>query len=145
MIRRYQHVSITVSNLDRSIAWYRDMMGFEPQGQASEAAGEATSRALGLENVRLRLATLVRGDCLLELIQYLSPLGVKTAPRPCDVGCMHMALEVDDIRTMYRDLSAKGVKFNSAPNRNPPEIAWAWWVYLQDLDGVPIELVQIEA
>ena len=77
MIRRYQHVSITVSDLDRSIAWYRDMMGFEPQGAASEAAGEATSRALGLENVRLRLATLVQGDCLLELIQYLSPPGVE--------------------------------------------------------------------
>ncbi len=58
---------------------------------------------------------------------------------------MHMALDVDDIQTMYRELSAKGVKFNSAPNRNPPEIAWTWWCYLSDPDGVPIELVQIKA
>jgi catechol 2,3-dioxygenase-like lactoylglutathione lyase family enzyme len=145
MIRRYQHVSITVSDLDRSMAWYRDMLGFEPQGGVSEASGEALSRALGVENVHLKLATLLRGDSLLELIQYLSPAGMKKAPRPCDVGCMHMALEVDDIQALYRDLSARGVNFNSAPNRNPPEIAWAWWVYLQDPDGVPIELVQIEA
>jgi catechol 2,3-dioxygenase-like lactoylglutathione lyase family enzyme len=143
MIRRYQHASITVSDLERSVAFYQDALGFV-QAEMSEASGEELSRALGLENVRLRLATLVQNDCLLEMIEYLSPEGSKKAPRPCDVGCMHIALEVDDIHEMYETLSARGVKFNSPPNRNPEGLSWAWWCYMRDPDGVPIELVQIK-
>ncbi len=142
MIRRYQHVGISVTNLDRSVAWYQEMLGFELMGSA-EASGPEVSQALAVDNSRLKLATLARGDCVLELIEYVSPQGARRAPRPPDVGCTHMALDVDNIQAMYREMSAKGVKFNTVPQRNPPDIAWAWWVYLQDPDGVPIELVQV--
>ena len=143
MIRRYQHVGITVSDLERSVAFYRDALGFTP-AETSEGSGEEISRALGLENVRVRLATVVRNDCLLELIEFASPEGSKKAPRPCDLGCMHIALEVDDIHRMYETLSARGVKCNTPPQRNPESLSWAWWFYLSDPDGVPIELVQIQ-
>jgi catechol 2,3-dioxygenase-like lactoylglutathione lyase family enzyme len=143
MIRDYQHVSITVGNLERSVAFYRDMLGFEVTDTA-EQAGEELSKALDVENASLKLAVLQHGKVILELIEYLSP-GDRNlrAPRPCDVGCMHMALDVEDIHTLYEDLSAQGVKFNTPPNRNPEEVSWAWWCYMQDPDGVPIELVQI--
>lgn len=145
MIRSYQHVSITVSDLERSVAFYRDKLGFSLMGATSEASDQATAHALGYENVHLRLAILTQGNCTLELIQYLSPAGNPRAPRTCDVGSMHMALEVDDIHSLYRKLSAEGVEFLSPPNRNPADIAWAWWCYMRDPDGVPIELVQVAA
>jgi len=143
MIRCYHHVSITVSDLKRSISFYRDTLGFQPV-EFLEASGEEVSAGLGLEGVSLKLAAMERGDLVLELIEYSAPEGRKMiAPEPCDVGCMHMALEVDDIHEMYKDLSAQGVRFNTSPNRNPGNLAWAWWCYMRDPDGVPIELVQV--
>jgi len=143
MIRGYQHVSVTVSDLERSVAFYRDMLGFVPS-EYSEASGESVSQALGLRDVELKLAVLQQGGLVLELIEYRSPQDRKRiAPRPCDVGCMHMALEVENIHGLYADLSARGVHFNTPPQRNPDNLAWAWWCYLRDPDGVPIELVQI--
>lgn len=143
MIRRYQHVSITVGDLDRSIAFYRDVVGFQVADRMS-ASGEELSRALDIEDVSLKLATLTSGELILELIEYLSPERNQRAPRACDVGSMHMALDVDDIHVTYKEWSAKGVRFNTPPQRNPPGIAWAWWCYLKDPDGVPIELVQVK-
>lgn len=143
MIHRYQHVSITVSDLERSVAFYRDMLGFIPSEYA-EASGEDTSKALAVEDASLKLAVLKQGDMILELIEYRSPEDRnRVAPRPCDVGCMHMALEVEDIHKLYEMLLAHGVKVNTPPQRNPPDVSWAWWFYMQDPDGVPIELVQI--
>lgn len=143
MIRRYQHVSITVSDLERSMAFYRDMLGFIPSEYA-EASGEDASKALAVEDVSLKLAVLKQNEMILELIEYQSPANRnKVAPRPCDVGCMHMALEVEDIHKLCQKLSAEGVKVNTPPQRNPPDVPWAWWCYMQDPDGVPIELVQI--
>ena len=143
MIRSYQHVSITVNDLERSVAFYRDMLGFTPSEYA-EASGESVSQALGVKDVALKLAVLRQGDLVLELIEYRSPSDRnRVAPRPCDVGCMHMALEVEDIHGLYAALTAKGVRFNTPPQRNPDDLAWAWWCYMQDPDGVPIELVQI--
>ncbi len=145
MIKGYHHVSITVSDLERSVAFYRDLFGFVLSGSA-EAAGDELSAALNVEQAALRLAVLEQGEMILELIEYRSPAGRSMeAPRPCDVGCMHMALAVDNIHQLYAELSAKGVKFNTPPQRNADDVAWVWWCYLQDPDGVPIELVQKEA
>jgi catechol 2,3-dioxygenase-like lactoylglutathione lyase family enzyme len=143
MIRPYQHVAITVSDLDRSVKFYQDIFGFEPL-RSMEASGEEVSRALGMEGVNLRLRILTKGEYVLELFEYHSPEGSKTAPRPCDVGCMHIAFEVDDIQRVYREFTAKGVHINTPPNRNPDGIGWTWWCYMRDPDGVPIELVQIK-
>ena len=145
LIKGYHHVSITVSDLDRSIAFYRDLFGFILTGTA-EAVGEELSAALNVEQAALRLAVLEQGAMILELIEYRAPEGRKAiAPRPCDVGCMHMALAVDNIHELYEELSARGVRFNTPPQRNSEDVAWVWWCYLQDPDGVPIELVQKEA
>ncbi len=89
------------------------------------------------------MATLKRGDCLLELIQYYAPPGNKKAPRLCDVGCMHMALEVDNIHALYGDLNSRGVEFLSPPNRLEAGWDWSWWCYCRDPDGVAFELVQV--
>jgi catechol 2,3-dioxygenase-like lactoylglutathione lyase family enzyme len=143
MIRDCQHVSITVSDADRSVAFYRDKLGFNVVG-VSEASGDELAEALGLNEASLKVVVMEQGNMVLELIEYALPDDRHmVAPRPCDVGCMHMALEVDDIHALFDELSAQGVKFNTPPKRNPDSIDWAWWCYMQDPDGVPIELVQV--
>jgi catechol 2,3-dioxygenase-like lactoylglutathione lyase family enzyme len=142
MIRRCQHIGITVSNLERSLAFYRDLLGFKQDVAPMDASGDELSQALGVKNARLKLAVLSRGDLLVELIEYAAPASSGKAPRPSDVGCMHMALEVEDIQKTYKELSAKGVKFNTPPQRNAEQLSWAWWCYLKDPDGISVELVQ---
>ena len=43
MVERIYHVGLTVSDLDRSIAFYRDILGLEVQGEIF-MAGEETDR-----------------------------------------------------------------------------------------------------
>ena len=55
MVERIYHVGLTVSDLDRSIAFYRDILGLEVQGEIF-MAGEETKKGEGesIYNIYLR-------------------------------------------------------------------------------------------
>ena len=89
------HTGITVSNLERSLAFWRDVLGFgfsHTAHQKSELAEEIT----GVKGAELKLAVLnTPAGHKIELIEYLAPPDRKRANlRPCDVGSMHVALQM---------------------------------------------------
>src|SRR3954468_20236827 len=93
------HASRTVGDMERSLGFYRDLLGFEV-ALDTEMEGEMLEREVGLEGARLRLVELAApGDGLfLELLQYYAPAPAEAEQlRPCDVGAHHLALLVDDI------------------------------------------------
>ena len=58
-------------------------------------------------------------------------------------GNSHLAFLVDDLRAAYEELSAKGVKFKSEPVEiDYGENDGAWGIYLEDPDGITMELFQ---
>lgn len=127
------HVSFTVSDLERSVAFYHQL-GFELErtidvGNAPHVSGW------------LRSAFLVVAGIRLELRQY-EKVGDSTPHREEDVGDSHMALHVEDIEAWHRNLSAEGVRVLSAPRRN--DQAAARWLFLLDPDGLRVELVQCD-
>jgi len=143
MITDVNHTSFTVSDLDRSVSFYRDLLGLELIS-LSERDPAFAEKVTGIQGARLKVAYLqIRGHRL-ELIQYLAPPGVKLDTRTNNVGSAHLAFNVDDLPHMYDSLKAKGVQFRSVPLEVPAgPNKGTLTVYLSDSDGITLELLQV--
>ena len=138
------HTGFVVSDMDRSLAFYRDLLGMEVERELA-IEGEFFERVHGYPGVKGRLVFLGLGDGRhsLQLIQYAIPGGGRVAPvERSFVGATHLGIIVDDAERAYAELSARGVEFV-----NPPAFADAtpWGLracYLQDPDGNWLELVE---
>src|SRR5437762_2676465 len=92
------HTGITVSNLERSLAFWRDVLGLELSHRAHQT-GEMAKEITGVAGAELKLAVLkAPGGHKIELLEYLAPPDRKQNAhrRPCDVGSVHVALLVDN-------------------------------------------------
>lgn len=143
MIKGLFHTSVTVSNLESSIKFYRDILGLELQF-TRESSGEALSKGLGVENAHLKIAMFKAGDDFLELIEYATPKCAPKGLRPCDVGNMHVAFQVDDIEEVGRRLEKNGYRFNAPPRHITEGSMKGWiWAYFKDPDGAQLEAVEL--
>lgn len=142
-MRRFQHVSVTVSDLDRSLAFYADVLGLPLLGRGETDAPHVRAQT-GFPDARLRWAELSFGERqVLELFEYLTPRGTPLHARTCDPGCLHFAIEVEDLDALYARLLAERVRTRS----EPVLIESGNWrgakaIYTLDPDGVTVELVE---
>ena len=142
MITAVHHVSFTVSDMERSLDFYRGALGFEVLNDRT-VAGPFAETVTTLKGVRMRIIHLSGYGQGLELIQYLAAAGQPEAPRTCDTGRAHPCYVVDDIEAEIARLSELGVRFLSevmtvegGPN------AGNRMVYFLDPDGIPMEFTQ---
>lgn len=146
MITGVHHKGITVSNLERSIAFYHEVLGLEFATEPTDVfSGEDLSRGLGVSGASLRLAILKAGNANVELLEYVTPESPIDKPLPQNaLGAQHVAFLVDDIAAAVKELEAKGVEFYSPVNAvdEGPLAGWRW-VYFSDPDGITLELVEI--
>ena len=89
--------------------------------------------------------SLLLGDTTLELLEYKSPPSETTGPLTSNsLGASHVAFLVDDIEATKAELEAKGIKFYSDVNVVDEGVLAGWrWVYFEDPDGYPLELVEV--
>jgi catechol 2,3-dioxygenase-like lactoylglutathione lyase family enzyme len=139
------HTGITVSNLERSLAFWRDVLGFELSHSAHQK-GELAKEITGVEGAEIKLAVLrAPGGHKIELLEYLAPPDRKHANlRPCDVGSVHVALLVEDLDAVLAHIAAscweaagKPQTLASGPN------AGKRVVYVRDPDGTTIEFMEL--
>jgi catechol 2,3-dioxygenase-like lactoylglutathione lyase family enzyme len=145
-LKSINHVGVTVRDLDRTLAFYRDFFGIEPLfGGVGENAD--ISKSVGLDDVRVRFAFIDLGNTRMELLQYERPLGRQTQDmRNCDVGAIHVCFDVDDLAAKYEQLKAAGIKFITAPIRldeNQGTLAGLEYVYFRDPDGLMLQLYEM--
>lgn len=149
MIQGIWHFSFTVADIDRSIAFYRDLLGFTLV-KTQEQANEYTSRLVGYPNAHLKVAQFAlpgqpRGISShdLELVEYVHPRGDRGDTNICNPGAAHLAMTVDDIHAYYERLSMAGVPFVSPPNAITSGVnAGGFTCYFRDPDSIVLELVQ---
>jgi glyoxylase I family protein len=140
------HTGITVSNLERSLAFWRDVLGFE-FSHSTHQKGEIAEQITGVKGAELKLGVVkAPGGHKIELLEYLTPADRKKDARlrPCDVGHVHVALIVDDLDAVLEKIAASGWKaagkpqsLTSGPNAGKRVI------YVRDPDGTTIELMQM--
>ncbi len=143
-VRGVHHTCYTVSDLDRTVAFYREL-GCELRAE-QEKQGGYFGAIVGYPDAHVRQAHLrVPGaEHELELFEYLAPRGERADVEPPNVGASHVCFLVDDLPALYEQLRERGVdSFVSPPvavdtgmNRG------GWSLYLKDPDGITVELFQ---
>jgi glyoxylase I family protein len=138
------HTGITVSNLERSLAFWRDVLGFELSHRAHQT-GELASEITGVPGAEISLAVLKAPGHKIELLEYHAPADRKQTVnlRPCDVGHVHVALIVDDLDAVLNTIAAAGWKAAGKPQtlQTGPN-AGKRVVYVRDPDGTTIEFMR---
>jgi catechol 2,3-dioxygenase-like lactoylglutathione lyase family enzyme len=142
-ILRTNHTSFTVSDLDRSLAFFRDALGFEVTSKAPRAP-QAIQQITGVAGAEVMIAYVRGPDHSIELIEYTGPDDRGSVrPRPCDVGFAHVAFDVDDIEAVIAAADAHDVRPISEPfvtDAGPN--AGGRVVYLRDPDGITLEFIE---
>ena len=138
------HTGITVTNLERSLAFWRDVLGFELSHRAHQT-GELAAEITGVPGAEISLAVLkTPTGHKIELLEYFAPADRKHfAPRPCDVGSVHIALTVDDLDAVLSAIGPFGWKVAGEPQTltSGPN-AGRRVVCVRDGDGTTIEFMQ---
>ncbi len=141
-VLRLSHIGICVADLERSLVFYRDLLGFEKRSELAVEAADA-DRLLGLDGVRLNALYLERDGARIELLQYDSPDTTGNgAPREMNErGLTHISLRVTDLPAFIDELRGKGVEVLEATWIDYRD-AGIGAVFVLDPDGTRIELVE---
>ena len=137
------HTGFTVANLERSVAFWQNVLGFELSHRTHQT-GELASEITGVPGAEISLAVLKGYGHKIELLEYHAPADRKHVDlRPCDVGSVHVALIVDDLDTLLSMITASGWKAAGKPQtlKTGPN-AGKRVVYVRDPDGITIEFMQ---
>jgi glyoxylase I family protein len=150
MIRAIDHINIVVADLERSVKFYTEVLGFRKTHDVY-MEGDWIEAIIGLRGVKGLVAFVEPpgGGVRIELLQYQAPVGVALPQnsRANTRGLRHVALRVDDITAMTTKLRAAGVTLFSDPVRVPAGVVKfaagdKTLVYFLDPDGVILELAE---
>jgi catechol 2,3-dioxygenase-like lactoylglutathione lyase family enzyme len=137
------HVSVTVRDMERSLAFWRDGLGLPLTGRGV-VEREHLDRIVGLEQTVIEWAELALPRGMIELFRYVRPPGADlTRPhRPNDPGSVHICLEVVGVDAILASLKQRGYASRSPSAVTIPDGDWAGWrdVYVESPDGVIVEL-----
>lgn len=148
MIGQIYHVGLTVSDMERSLAFYRDILGLQFQGELYMEGAE-TDALFGRKNCKARVAYLNGSTQIdmppVELIQFLD----------CDVkqkqgdlfttSIAELCFYTNDIEAVYQTLCANGVTCLSAPQNfdfTTAGFGKSKAFYFRDPDGMILEMMQ---
>jgi len=138
---RLDHVSVTTADLDRSIAFYRDVIGL-PLVDRGDLDDDVIETLTARPGARARWAELaLGGGQVLELVQYLEPAEDGVDQRTWRPGATHIGLSIDAIDDVLERLGEQGYRSSEVVTLDEPGWEGVRCVYATDPDGVTIELV----
>ncbi len=143
MINGIHHTALSVKDMDRSLAFYRDLLGLEVEMDRSwENAGPTGDAILRVKGTAARQTMLKVGNAYIELFQFNKPEPASMAEdRPViDRGITHVCLDVTDVDAEYARLSAAGVIFHCEPQDLGPGCRTT---YGRDPDGNVVEFQEL--
>ena len=141
---RFDHVAVTVSDMERSLQFYCGLLGLEVEGKHLLEGAEISQMA-GKPNVRMDVVRLVCPETpgiQIDLQQYPEPPGKQSDSNLGDVANSHICVEVENVEKTVRELRSKGVEFVSDPVEFDLEDAGLLRVvFFKDPDNYVLELV----
>ena len=143
---KVEAIGITVKEMDRSLKFYTDVLGFKKISDA-EYTGEGIENLEGLFGIHTRVARLQLGDEFIELTDYLTT-GGRSIPEDAksnDLIFQHIAVVVSDMDKAYAQLRKYDVEHvSTAPQTLPKSIPGAAGIrafYFHDPDDHNLELI----
>lgn len=138
---RFSHLGICVSDIDRSVRFYCEGLGFEQV--ATHKVGPEFATLMELEGVELESRMLARDGVTIELLGYASPEHIgESQRRPMNqLGLTHLSLRVDDVdqvASIIRSLGGTVVGDTRTTMGDSLD-----FLYCTDPDGVRIELMRL--
>lgn len=142
----WDHVGLTVSDIERSVAFYRDQLGMSLIRRRPHVGHDYVALQTGQAGVALSEASFKvspESRHSLELVQYMHGAVPPAETATNRAGASHLCLTVNDLRACHADLKARGVNFRSDPvliTAGPNKGGLV--VYFSDPDGYTLELFQ---
>jgi catechol 2,3-dioxygenase-like lactoylglutathione lyase family enzyme len=137
---KFSHVGISVRDLERSIAFYRDMFGLQPLMEIMPFGGPQFEAIMDIPGATGRMCMIGKGTTHLELFEFAGGKAKDPAYPVSDHGLSHFGFEVDDIAETYARLEAAGVRIHS------PVITFMGGgmkaAYCRDPDGNVFEILE---
>ena len=147
LVEGVDSVGITVSDMDRAVAFYSKVLTFEKVSD-TEVAGEDYEHLEGVFGLRMRVVRMRLGSEFIELTEYLAPKGrpIPIDSRSNDRWFQHVAIIVSDMDKAYAWLRQNNVEYaSSGPQRLPnwnKNAAGISAFYFKDPDEHPVEILQ---
>ncbi len=145
MITGFNHTSFTVADMDKSVRFWTEMLGFKA-ASVSPRHGDWQQEATGIPGASLMVAHLYGHGHHIEFIQYVNGAIQADAPPPALTGAAHVCLEVDDIFGTWKALIAAGATEQgkiASVMAGPVEGCLAG--YIRDPNGIIIELLELKS
>lgn len=144
MIKSFNHVSFTVSNLDKAIDFYTKVL----EGQVVDVSGreeDFSSKVTGIHGAKLQVGYIKIADIFIELIEYLSPSEGRIETKTSMVGSSHVCFWVEEMDKLLDILRDAGGKVTSDPQIIPDgPNAGRSVVYTKDPDGNNLEFISFK-
>lgn len=140
MFINLRHIGIVTDNLEKSLEFYKDILGLEIKTESLENK-DFIDRVLKLKNASLKTVKLMdKKGGIVELLHYDNPQSKIIKRGINDLGLSHFALTVEGLDSLYDKTSSNDIEFISVPTLTPNNKAKVCFCY--DPNGVMIELVE---
>jgi len=122
---KVHHIAITAKDYEISANFYKKHFGFKEVRRFTKPGWDGSAIILEL------------GDLQLEIFQFQNPKDKKDDLSDLRViGLKHIGIQVDSVKEKYEELKKGGVDIDEPVKGT----TCAWFCFLRDPDGVPIEL-----
>ncbi|MFC1943700.1 VOC family protein, partial [Chloroflexota bacterium] len=141
LLQTINHLARTVSDMDKSMAFYQDILGLKVFF-IRVLKGRGIEEGMRLPGADLRAYHMgLDENESVELFSFMHPKGKQQQElRLCDVGCSYVAFDVDNVQQAYEEFQSKGAKFISRPVHPIAERPEITMVYMLDPDNYVVEL-----
>jgi len=135
-----RHIGITITDIEESLSFYRDLLGFEVV-RIMDESGEHIDNFSSLSDVKVKTIKLKdANNGMIELLYYYSHPKKAEQKDITHIGCSHFALTVEDLDSILEKLKRKNYDINSIPQYSPD--GKVKLTFCKGPDGTLIELVQ---
>jgi glyoxylase I family protein len=141
-VKSIHHTSFTVSDIERSIAFYRDLLGMKVLWDSVQAGvkygGPMCDKITGCAGTEQHIVFLGLGGSFLELVEYTPTGKPLEGNKASDTGSSHICFKTDDIKALYEKLLENNVTVHCSPQEGISQ----WIMYFRDPDGIILEAIE---
>jgi glyoxylase I family protein len=144
MIKNLNHVSFTVSNLNDSIKFYKDVLNFKLFNK-SKRNKKFSEKVTGIKNAKLNIAYMELNNFYLELIEYEDGKGTKIDTSVNNIGSAHVCFNINNFNNYLSKLLKSKLELVGEPTIIPDgPNKGKQVVYVQDIDNNKLEFISLE-